>query len=200
MVICSSIKSNNQLREIFIKKVIGLLLFFIATQAYTSEVSIYATPNDHGNSRNTATPINPNSITHGRIERARDSDYFKIVIPRGGGTLVVKTTGLTDTKGYLYTAGGGQIASDDNSGLDTNFKMTKRVRAGTYYVRVKHRNTSSVGNYMLVSQFTPNDHGNSRNTATPINPNSITHGRIERARDSDYFKIVIPRGGGILVV
>ncbi|MCB4759409.1 MAG: hypothetical protein LGB58_01645 [Sulfurovum sp.] len=87
MVICSSIKIKNQLREIFIKKVIGLLLFFIATQAYTSEVSIQFTPNDHGNSRNTATPINPNSITHGRIERARDSDYFKIVIPRGGGTL-----------------------------------------------------------------------------------------------------------------
>ncbi|MCB4773484.1 MAG: PPC domain-containing protein, partial [Sulfurovum sp.] len=113
-------------------------------------------PDDHDDSKGGATPIEPNSITQGRIEVANDKDYFKIQIP-SGGTLVLYTTGTTDTRGYLYNASGTtQIAFNDDNGSDQNFKISQSVTAGTYYVKVRHHLFSSgTGDYSLVSEFTP---------------------------------------------
>ncbi|MCB4759687.1 MAG: pre-peptidase C-terminal domain-containing protein, partial [Sulfurovum sp.] len=154
--------------------------------------------NDHGGKITLATPINPNSATAGRIEKAGDVDWFRVTIPRGGGILTVKTTGTTDTVGTLYNASGTKITENDNGDLHSNFRISRTVAAGKYYVRVKHRSASSTGRYTLVSQFS--DHGNSKTTATSINLNSTTAGNIEVAESADYFKIVIPRGGGRLTV
>ncbi|MCB4743952.1 MAG: DUF1566 domain-containing protein, partial [Sulfurovum sp.] len=154
--------------------------------------------NDHGGKITLATPINPNSTTAGRIEKAGDVDWFRVTIPRGGGILTVKTTGTTDTVGTLYNASGTKITENDNGDLHSNFRISRTVAAGKYYVRVKHRSASSTGRYTLVSQFS--DHGNSKTTATSINLNSTTAGNIEVAASADYFKIVIPRGGGRLTV
>ncbi|MCB4745192.1 MAG: PPC domain-containing protein [Sulfurovum sp.] len=152
-----------------------------------------------GNTKSAATSINPNSTTAGNIDSAGDEDWFKVVIPHDG-TLVVETTGATDTYGYLLDASNREIASNDDGGLNRNFKISKSVTAGTYYVKVKHRDPSeSMGAYSLVAHF--DDHGNSKDGATPINnPNSRTSGRIETAGDVDWFKIVIPSGGGTLIV
>ncbi|MCB4779081.1 MAG: pre-peptidase C-terminal domain-containing protein, partial [Sulfurovum sp.] len=152
-----------------------------------------------GNTKSAATSINPNSTTAGNIDSAGDEDWFKVVIPHDG-TLVVETTGTTDTYGYLLDASNREIASNDDGGLNRNFKISKSVTAGTYYVKVKHHDPSeSMGAYSLVAHF--DDHGNSKDGATPINnPNSRTSGRIETAGDVDWFKIVIPSGGGTLIV
>ncbi|MCB4745369.1 MAG: DUF1566 domain-containing protein, partial [Sulfurovum sp.] len=152
---------------------------------------------NNSNEGGTVTPVNPTSTTRGRFNAAEDTDYFKIVIPYTG-TLLVETTGSTDTSGSLLDASGVQVASDNNSGTGANFKFLKRVTAGTYYVRVKRNSASSTGHYALVTHF--NDHGGKITLATPINPNSTTAGRIEKAGDVDWFRVTIPRGGGILTV
>ncbi|MCB4752671.1 MAG: pre-peptidase C-terminal domain-containing protein [Sulfurovum sp.] len=155
-------------------------------------------PDDHTSSRIAATSINPNSTTQGRIEVAGDVDFFKIRIP-SSGTLVVKTTGLTDTYGTLLNANGHQIASDDNGSTYSNFRILKSVSTGTYYVKVKHSSASSIGYYTLISQFISDDYGNTRSTAKPINPNSTTQGRIEVDGDVDFFKIQIHSRGTLVV-
>ncbi|MCB4773483.1 MAG: pre-peptidase C-terminal domain-containing protein, partial [Sulfurovum sp.] len=94
---------------------------------------------DHGNSKDEATSISLQSTTEGRINGAGDVDWFKVVISRRG-TLTVDTTGITDTEGFLYNASGTKIASNDDSGSDRNFKISRSVVAGTYYVKVKHHN------------------------------------------------------------
>ncbi|MCB4752683.1 MAG: PPC domain-containing protein [Sulfurovum sp.] len=149
------------------------------------------TPNNRPDTISTATPINPNSTTQGNIEVANDKDFFKIHIP-SRGTLVVETTGVTDTYGTLLDANGRQIAFNDNAGgLGQNFKISKLITAaGTYYVKVKHSSATRTGSYMLVSHFLPDDHANTRSTATPINPNSTTSGSIETAGDEDWFNYV----------
>ncbi|MCB4752686.1 MAG: RICIN domain-containing protein [Sulfurovum sp.] len=43
------------------------------------------------------------------------------------------------------------------------------------------------------------DHGNDRSRATIVKPNSTTSGSIELAGDEDWFKIVIPRSGRLIV-
>ncbi|MCB4782009.1 MAG: PPC domain-containing protein, partial [Sulfurovum sp.] len=158
------------------------------------------TPNNRPDTISTAIPINPNSTTQGNIEVANDKDFFKIHIP-SRGTLVVETTGVTDTYGSLLDANGHEVASNDNAGgFGQNFKISKLITvAGTYYVRVKHHSTARTGSYVLVSHFVPDDHTNSRSTATPINPNSTTLGSIEIAGDHDYFKIHIPSRGTLVV-
>ncbi|MCB4747989.1 MAG: PPC domain-containing protein, partial [Sulfurovum sp.] len=157
-------------------------------------------PDDHGDSRSTATPINPNSTTAGRIDRAGDVDWFKIQISNSRRTLVVETTGSTDTVGELYDASGTQIATNNNSGSGNNFKISKLIMVtGTYYVKVRHSGTMGTGSYALVSHFALDDHGDSRSTATPINANSTTAGRIDRAGDVDWFKIHIPSRGTLIV-
>ncbi|MCB4763290.1 MAG: fibrobacter succinogenes major paralogous domain-containing protein, partial [Sulfurovum sp.] len=149
---------------------------------------------DYGNTASTARTISPTSTTSGNIETAGDEDYFKIVIP-SAGTLVVKTTGFTDTDGSLFDARSNTpIATDNDSGSGRNFKISTFIhRAGTYYVMVKHRSPEATGNYKLVSEFTPDDHGSTPGHATVISPNSATQGRINSAGDVDWFKIVIPR-------
>ncbi|MCB4743984.1 MAG: PPC domain-containing protein, partial [Sulfurovum sp.] len=121
-----------------------------------------------------------------------DVDWFKVVISRRG-TLTVDTTGSTDTEGFLYNASGTKIASNDDSGSDRNFKILRSVVAGTYYVKVKHHNALLTGSYLLAAHF--DDHGNSKDEAAPINPNSKTLGSIEMAGDEDWFKVDITSAG-----
>ncbi|MCB4759979.1 MAG: hypothetical protein LGB58_04575, partial [Sulfurovum sp.] len=161
----------------------------------------------------TATTIQPNSTIQAAINFATDQDYFKIVLPYAG-TLTVGTTGTTNTYGHLYNEkdlvsltyedyrdwNRTWLTSNNNiynDASDTNFRIIKYLTAGTYYVRVRSyyqpygadKDHLKTGEYTLYSQFS--DHGNSRSTATSINPNSTTEGRFERAGDEDFFKIVI---------
>ncbi|MCB4747975.1 MAG: pre-peptidase C-terminal domain-containing protein, partial [Sulfurovum sp.] len=178
-------------------------------EAQNGEKAPGAAPSDdHSNSKDEATPINPNSITPGSIETAGDVDWFKIVIP-SRGTLVVKTTGTIDTAGELYDASGRhRIAYDDDGGIGRNFKITQTVTAGTYYVEVRHR-ASGTGIYALSTIFTSapastpttpvsDDYGNTASTARTISPTSIISGNIETAGDVDWFKVVIPRRGTLV--
>ncbi|MCB4781678.1 MAG: ricin-type beta-trefoil lectin domain protein, partial [Sulfurovum sp.] len=112
---------------------------------------------DHGNNIASATSINPNSTTQGRINIAGDNDFFKIQIPGIGGTLTIKTTGSQDTYGYLLDAEGRKIASSDGGGSSYNFKISRTVKDGTYYVQVRNSFFSLLGGYSLVSHFTPKE-------------------------------------------
>ncbi|MCB4782587.1 MAG: pre-peptidase C-terminal domain-containing protein, partial [Sulfurovum sp.] len=165
----------------------------------TGSYSLVTSLDDYGNTIGDARTVSLGNTTLGNINVAGDEDYFKIVIP-SAGTLTVKTTGSTDTYGYLLDASNSEIESNDDGGLDRNFQISKFITtAGTYYVKVKHHDPSeNMGAYSLVTYF--DDHNNSKDGATPINPNSRTVGRIEKTGDVDWFKIVIPSGGGTLIV
>ncbi|MCB4784419.1 MAG: PPC domain-containing protein, partial [Sulfurovum sp.] len=153
---------------------------------------------DHGDTKETATSINPNSNTTGSLEIVGDNDWFKIVVTNVG-VLAVETNGSLDTDITLYNAGGTQVAFDDNSGSGNNAKIEKKVSSGTYYVKVNHHDSSGTGNYLLVSQFVAGDHGDTKETATSISPNSNTTGSLEIVGDNDWFKIVVTNAGRLVV-
>ncbi|MCB4762146.1 MAG: ricin-type beta-trefoil lectin domain protein, partial [Sulfurovum sp.] len=138
------------------KKVIGLLLF-LATTVFT-----FAT-DDHSDVRILATLVNPNSTTPGRIDTIGDVDFFKVQIPRAG-TLTVGTAGSTNTYGSLLDSEGGYIVANDG-GLSNNFRISRSVTAGIYYIRVRHLfYMTGTGPYSLVSQFTSDQTEGSNNT------------------------------------
>jgi hypothetical protein len=178
----------------------------------TSPSNGASTPtDDHAGYLEGATVVQPTSSTPGRIETLGDQDYFRINVT-SSGSLTVSTTGNTDTYGYLLNSSGQQLdEADDVPSTQRNFSMTQTVTAGTYYVRVKAWQDSSIGDYTFVASFngtpTPStspptstdDHAGSLQGATVVQPTSSTRGRIETLGDQDYFRINVTSSGSLTV-
>jgi len=169
--------------------------FYIQTADTISSSSTVT--DDHGDTTRSATSVSPNSTTSGYLGQSDDHDYFKIVLLEYG-SLTIKSTGSTDTYGFLYNSSGASLEIDNSSGVDDNFRISKLLDAGTYYAKVKPYYSTSIGSYYFVSKFEKadkDDHGNSISSATAINYNSTTVANIETQGDYDYFKIVLPSSG-----
>ena len=111
---------------------------------------------DHGNDCSSATSVSVNSTRTGSIETGGDSDYFRVQVPTSG-TLTVYTTGSTDTFGELRNSACSIIASNDDAIflVDLNFRISRSVNSGTYYVAVRHFDSSSgTGSYTLNVELT----------------------------------------------
>ena len=173
---------------------------------YTLHVRFSESPappaDDHGDSRDSATTVGIPSDTAG-VLTAGDTDYFRISVSRSG-SLQVYTSGNTDTTGRLDNSSGSQMATDSDSGQNTNFRIERSVTPATYYFRVTGQSGSTAGNYMLHVRFsessTPSadDHGDSRDSATTVAVPSDTAGELT-AGDTDYFRIIVSGSGSLLV-
>ena len=157
------------------------------------------TTDDHGNARTSATPATAGTPIAGNIETGDDQDYFSIVVPRAG-TLRATTTGDVNTIGHLYDSSGRELAANDDDGEGMNFNVSAQITsAGTYYVRVTSAG-SGTGMYNLTVTFIPDDHGNTRGSATSITSGTQIAGNIETGDDQDYFSIVVPSTGTLRAV
>ena len=154
-------------------------------------------PDDHGNTRSTATRISLGSETDGRIEPEDDVDFFRVTVSTAG-RLSAYTTGSLDTHGYIYDSSGNQLASDDDDGSGRNFQFSTRVSPGIYYIKVEEHGQNNTGNYTLhvdMEIAQPDDHGNTRSTATRISLGSETDGRIDPENDVDFFRVTVSTAG-----
>ncbi len=126
---------------------------------YFNEAQRYLRPDeppfndDWGGSFAAAAGILLNSETAGQIEHGADADMFRIVVTEPG-TLVLTTTGATNTVGRLTDEAGTVIAADVVGGFTRNFRIAAHLEEGTYYVRVSGWDPSSVGAYRLHTSFT----------------------------------------------
>ena len=96
------------------------------------------------------------------------------------GALDVRTTGSTDTVGTLYGPNGSQIATDDNSGTDNNFRISASVSAGLHLIEVRGQNRHTQGVFNLIVNFVPG-----AQPTDPTDPGSgdeLTRLRAEVAR------------------
>ena len=152
---------------------------------------------DHGNDRDSATPIAIGTMVAGDIETSEDDDYFSIEVP-GVGTLTAMSTGMTDTLGYLYDSDGNELASDISTG-NFNISPYKTTGTGTYYVRVRGFGGDG-GEYGLIVTFIPDDHGNTQAHATPVTSGTAVAGNIETGDDQDYFSIAVSGAGTLTAI
>lgn len=80
-----------------------------------------------------------------------DIDYYRISVP-AYGKLVVETTGSTDTYGQLRNSSDSLVTSNDDGGTGTNFRISRSVTSGTYYIRVSSYG-SRTGTYTLLASI-----------------------------------------------
>ena len=106
---------------------------------------------DHGDAFDTATGVSVPSVTPGELEQGKedgDRDYFRVTVS-AATTLTVETTGRTDTYGTLFDANRAQLATNDDGGAGTNFRIERQVPAGSYYVEVRGYRPTRTGSYEL---------------------------------------------------
>ena len=93
-----------------------------------------------------------NGSLEGSIDALGEEDEYQITVT-GSGTLTVYSTGNMDLYGRLLDDPGNELASNDDGGEVNNFRISRLVSAGTYYVRVRHYDNSGTGNYGITSEF-----------------------------------------------
>ena len=122
-------------------------------RGYT-EIKVEEPPDDHGDTRDTATTIELNRFISGNLGALDDIDIFRLEL-NSRGTITVFTTGAIDTAGGIIgsTPRGPTIGSIDGGSGD-NFLVTWLLNPGTYYINVSSTYRRETGNYYLRADFT----------------------------------------------
>ena len=110
-------------------------------------------PDDHGDTRGTATTVELNRSIPGNLETEGDIDYFRFVI-NSAGTIAAFTTGDTDTLGTLQNNLGNVITINDDSGSGENFLITRVLKPRIYDIAVSNLSYKETGNYTFRVDFT----------------------------------------------
>jgi len=103
---------------------------------------------DVGNTPAAATRVAVLSTTQARLEVAKDQDVFQFVLAQAA-TVSVTTTGTLNTRGILWDASGQTVAEDDDLGIGTNFRIRRKLPAGTYFIAVRGSSGTETGAYGL---------------------------------------------------
>lgn len=105
---------------------------------------------DHGDTLATATHVSVTSETPGWLA-VDDQDVFQVEVAETG-ELTAESDSRIDTYAELLSEDGELIASDDNNGDAQNFRISRILDPGTYFVRVRE-SRGSVGAYTLRLAF-----------------------------------------------
>ena len=76
------------------------------------------------------------------------SDYFHFTLT-SVQRLAIYTSGMVNTTGGLYDSDGVLLASDENSGDGNNFRISRLLAPGTYFIEVEGADMSAAGAYTL---------------------------------------------------
>lgn len=168
-------------------------------------------PDDHGNTPATATPINLGDSVVGRIDPGDDMDVFEIDLSQASGVTDVwaYTTGEVDTVGGLYDSEGALLLFNDDGYIrgfnDTgyirnsyrNFSLRRLVPPGTYYVVIVSWRPNP-GDYTLHTSAVT-DPGNSVDTAESLSLGSRGGGTLIEEDEEEYWRLDFPTDTYVII-
>ena len=132
---------------------------------YTNALMLTVAGLDYfGDDYNLAVNMNDRNSAVGMINSEDDTDIFEFEVLKDG-LYIFESYGTTDTYAVLSnkTNPDTAIKTDDNSGIDNNFRLSATLEAGnTYYLKVNGR---SEGKYKIVSSYAI---GNVFGTVSPV--------------------------------
>jgi len=127
----------------------------------------------------------------GYIEAGQEL-WFKILVS-GRGIINIHTTGDTDTYLELYTANFDFITSDDDSGENSNAKITNlEVSPGQEFLIKLRAYGDNSGPYNLIAQADPYP------VPITLNPGMFINGYIEHGREI-WYSVRLQYGGTLVV-
>lgn len=146
---------------------------------------------DHGSTLATATLVSFPGTWNGTINPATDEDMVRFVIS-STVTATFSSAAAFDTYAYLYNSSGTQIAYDDDSNGNLQFRIQIVLQAGTYYLKARSYNQLYTGSYSVtmtgVAQSMP------RMTLAGLNGTTITDGDTSpSSTDGTLFSTVTTR-------
>ena len=112
-----------------------------------------AAPVTQSSSRAAAQMLTLQIVTPGMLAGDGQEQFWRIDAT-APGTLTVASAGGADVKATLEDAQGLALAGDDDAGGWYNFKLTRSVAVGSYYLRVGHC-CGGAGAYRLTATLTP---------------------------------------------
>ncbi|MBL9132152.1 MAG: DVUA0089 family protein [Verrucomicrobiaceae bacterium] len=118
------------------------------TFAITGTGPVPVIRDDHGNTLATATLASIPGNIAGNLEQRGDVDYFRFTLSLPA-TVTLRSSGSTDTYGYLYNSSGSLITSNDDGAGYPNFLIRRVLLPGTYYVKVAGFGNAVTGAYTL---------------------------------------------------
>ena len=118
----------------------------------TASNTVSVAGREGNDTRSGASTIGVNTSATGSISEQGDVDYWRFEV-LSHGSLVVETTGGTDTVGVLEDRLGTLIEEDDDS-ADPNFRIEVTLDPGVYYIRVTGY-SNETGPYTLHVHHTP---------------------------------------------
>jgi len=135
--------------------------------------------------------------------REDENQWFSIQAS-GAGTVVVETSGNSDTYLEAYDLSGSVIADDDDSGEDYNARLEIFVEAGkTYHVKLSHFEDGGAP-YQIRASFEPLPPDLDRNTelsrAVPIRLGESIPVYLRSPSESRWYRYDIARAGTSFVV
>lgn len=104
-------------------------------------------------SRATAAALALPATVSGKIVDGSAEQFFKIDVTKSG-TLTLSSTGGSDVKGTLEDSTGQSLATSEDDGAWYNFKLSRAVQPGTYYLRVGHC-CGGIGTYQINASIAP---------------------------------------------
>ena len=121
--------------------------------------------------------------------------YYFAFTPSATGFYTIKSNNIIsgDPYGWLYNSSQEQLAKDDDSGGNRNFRMVYHLDAGkTYYIVVGCYNTG-IGKYAF--QITPNTDLTQVQYNATITTSITKTATIGASRGRQYFKFIAPSAG-----
>jgi serine protease len=115
----------------------------------------------------TATPLPNGSSRNGSLDQPFQFDVYRVALA-SAGTLAIKTSGATDTYGYLFDADGRLLqqhddvdprGSDTDPSFNLNFELSAPLSKGTYYVAVEGFDEQTRGAYTINANASADEEG-----------------------------------------
>ena len=174
------------------------------------------TPDDHGDTRETATTLQVGTGVDGAIDAVDDEDYFKFELTQASNVIIQGST-KGRLGGFLYDSDGELV--DQGSHIDlphgrASFLILERLNPGEYYVSTKIE-TERIACIVVVIEFNasadndneaclPNhvapytlsvatvpEPGSTRATARPLTLGTMSGGTINHENDTHFFSITL---------
>ena len=181
-------KAGNELRDI--KKV---------------SVIPQVSPDDYGDTPETATDIAINTVIRGKLNSLTDHDYFRFTLNKA--QFMYPQFSTSCRKKYLSLADSDlngislQYGAPGGHGVVINKKIL--LQAGSYYLDVHPVQKCSSPDYSINITtddiVVGDDYGNDAETASTVSLNSIIEGVISPKTDKDYFKFTATENGTVVL-